>query len=145
MDQGLHTDAIFSDLRKAFDVVNHDLLVAKLQLYGSSSSAVLWFKSYLSDHQQRVNIAVTLSDTKVQSSGVAQGSILGPILFLLFINDVPLNWKNRNGLFADYATFYASVSTLTDVQVQLQRDLSNTTTWTNDHGMAAHPQNMITW
>ena len=65
---------------------------------------------------------------------------MGPILFLLFINDLPLNWKNRNGLFADYATFYASVSTLTDVQVQLQRDLSNTTTWTNDHGMAAHPQ-----
>ena len=65
MDQGLHTDAIFLDLRKAFDVVNHDLLVAKLQLYGSSSSAVLWFKSYLSDHQQCVNIAVTLSDTKV--------------------------------------------------------------------------------
>ena len=63
MDQGLHTDAIFLDLR--FDVVNHDLLVAKLQLYGSSWSAVLWFKSYLSDHQQCVNIAVTLSDTKV--------------------------------------------------------------------------------
>ena len=65
---------------------------------------------------------------------------MGPILFLLFINDLPLNWKNRNGLFAEYATFYARVSTLTDVQVQLQRDLSNTTTWTNDHGMAAHPQ-----
>ena len=65
MDQGLHTGAIFLDLRKAFDVVNHDLLVAKLQLYGSSLSVVLWFKSYLSDHQQCVNIAVTLPDTKV--------------------------------------------------------------------------------
>ena len=140
MDQGLHTGAIFSNLRKAFDGVNHDLLVDKLQLYGCSSLAVLWFKSYLSDHRQCINIPGTLSDTEVLSSGVPQRSILGPILFLLFIIDLPLTWKNRNGLFADDATFYASASTLTDVQVQLQRDLSNTATWTNDHGMATHPQ-----
>ena len=58
MDQGLYTGAIYLDLRKAFDVVNYDLL---LQLYGCSSSALLWFKSYLSDRRQCVNIAGTLS------------------------------------------------------------------------------------
>ena len=58
-----------------------------------------------------------------------------------FIDTLPLTWKNRNGLFADDATFYArAASTLTDFKVQLQRDLSNTATWTKDHGMAAHPQ-----
>ena len=61
MDQGLFTGAIFLDSRKAFDVVNHDLLVAKLQMYDCSSSALLWFKSYLSDRRQCVNIAGTLS------------------------------------------------------------------------------------
>ena len=140
MDQGLFTGAIFLDLRKAFDVGNHELLVAKLQMYGCSSSALLWFKSYLSDGWRCVNIARTLSDTQLLKSGVPQGSILGPVLFLLSINDLPLTWKNRNGLFADDATFYANASNLTDFQVQLQWDLSNTETGTKDHCMAAHPQ-----
>ena len=144
MDQGLNAGAIFLDLRKAFDVVNHDLLVAKLQMYGCSSSALLWFKSYLSDRRQCVNIAGTLSDTEVLSSGAPQGSMLGPVFFLLFINDLSLTWKNRKGLFADDDTFYASTSNLTDVQVQLQRDLSNTATWTKDHGRAAHPKRQNT-
>ena len=111
IDQGLFTGAIFLDSRKAFDVVNHDLLVAKLQMYGYSSSALLWFKSYLSDRRQCVNIAGTLSDTELLISGVLQGSILSPVLFLLVINDLPLIWTNRNGLFVDDAPFYASAST----------------------------------
>ena len=70
MDQGLFTGAaVFLNLRKTFDVVNHDLLVAKLQIYGRSSSALLWFNSYLSDRRQCVNIAGTLSDTEVLKSG----------------------------------------------------------------------------
>ena len=69
----------------------------------------------------------------------AQGSILGPVFFLLFINDLPLSWKSKNGLFADDATFYVSATTLTDVQLQLQQDLNSTATWTKEHGMAAHP------
>ena len=75
MDQGLFTGAIFLDLRKAFDVVNHDLLVAKLQMYGCSSSALLRFKSYLSDRRQCVKIAGILSDTELLKFGVPQGSI----------------------------------------------------------------------
>ena len=140
MDQGVYTGAVFLDLRKAFDVVNHDLLVAKLQMHGCTSSALLWLKSYLSKRRQCLSIARTSSDTEVLRPRFPQGSIMGPVLFLLFINDLPLIWKNRNGLFTNDATLYASASNLIDVQVQLQRDLSNTATWTKDHGMAAHPQ-----
>lgn len=81
----------------------------------------------------------TSSDTDVLCSGVPQGYILGPVLFLLFIIDLPLTWKGRNALFADDATLYAGVVTLIGVQVLLRRDLSNTT-WTKDHGMAANPR-----
>ena len=59
---------------------------------------------------------------------------------VLFINDLPLSWESRNGLFNDDATFYASTPTLTDVQLQLQRDLNITATWTKEHGMVAHPE-----
>ena len=80
MDQGLYTGVIFLDLRKAFDVVNLDLLVTKLQMYGCSSP----------DRRQCANITGTLSDTEVLRSAVPQGSVLGPVLFLLFINDLPV-------------------------------------------------------
>ena len=139
MDQGLYTGANFLDLRKAFDVVNHDLLIAKLQIYGCSPSSLLWFKSYLTDRRQCVNLKCTISDTEVLASGIPQGSILGPIFFLLLINDLPLSWESRNGLFPDDATFYASATTLTDIQLKLQRDLNSTAIWTKEHGMVAHP------
>ena len=87
-----------------------------------------------------MNLSGTVSNTEVLSSGIPQGSILGPTLFLLFINDLPLSWESRNGLFADDAIFYASATTLTDVQLQLQRDLNSTAMWTKEHGMAAHPE-----
>ena len=112
------------------------MLKAKLQTHGCSSSTRLWFKSYLSDRRQYINLAGAVSDTEVLRSGVPQGSILGPVFFLLFINNLPLSWKNSSGLFADDATFYASATSLTDVRIQLQKDLSNTATWTKEHGMA---------
>ena len=65
MNQGVYTGMIFLDLRKAFDVVNHDLLIAKLQIYGCSPSSLLWFQSYLRGRHQCVNVTGTISDVEV--------------------------------------------------------------------------------
>ena len=80
---------ILIDLQKAFDTINHDILLGKLHAIGFSEKTVAWFKSYLSDRAFKVNINNHFSDLSKISCGVPQGSILGPLLFLLYVNDMP--------------------------------------------------------
>ena len=86
MDDGCATGVIFIDLKKAFDTVNHDILIKKLQCYGLGSKELLWFKSYLTNRVQTVNVNSTLSDFQPINIGIPQGSILGPLLFIIFVN-----------------------------------------------------------
>ena len=91
MDNDEVTGLVFIDLRKAFDVIDHELLLKKLSIYGATPSSVAWFKSYLSGRKQLITLGKTTSKQLTVKQGVSQESILGPVLFLLFLNDMPLH------------------------------------------------------
>ena len=88
LDSNSYAVGIFLDLSKAFDTVNHTNLLSKLEHYGIRGIALKWFKNYLSDRYQYVSIENLDSRKQKITCGVPQGSILGPILFLLYINDI---------------------------------------------------------
>ena len=103
-----HTISIFCDLKKAFDTCNHDILFLKLKKYGIKDTELLWFKSYLTDRKQFVSVKNKSSPLLNITLGVPQGSILGPLLFLIYINDLPMSSSFLSLLFAYDTTLLLS-------------------------------------
>ena len=118
------TDVIIMDFAKAFDKVPHKRLLYKLHYYGIRGSTHKWIAAWLSERYQKVVLDGQASDPVPVLSGVPQGSVLGPVLFLIFINDLPDNIRSSVRLFADDCVLYRNINSLTDCQI-LQEDLNS--------------------
>ena len=117
LDQGSIVGALNVDLRKAFNLINHDILISKLKIYGCSSLATNWFHSYLHSRKQYVLFNSKMSSVEICNYGVPQGSILGPLLFILYINDMPLHLDHcLSRMYADDTTLYQFSNSLTHLE-----------------------------
>ena len=131
LDDGGEADLIFLDFEKAFDKVPHGLLIHKLRQYGLNDNVVDLISSFLSNRTQRVVLEGQKSSDVHVSSGVPQGSVLGPLLFVLYINDLPDKIKSHIKLFADDSLIYKTILSPEDHE-ELQNDLNEAAQWCTD-------------
>ena len=123
-------DVIYTDLRKAFDLVPHKCLIHKLPSFGLGPVVSNWISSFLTERRQKVRVGSEFSSWTSVTSGVPQGSVLGPILFIIYINDLIQVLKNSNiRLFADDAKIFKVISSQDDA-INLQCDIDKVVNWT---------------
>ena len=134
LDNKLVTCAVFIDLRNAFHTVDHELLILKLRNLGFSNSVINWFTSYLSSRTVVISINNSTSRARPVTVGVPQGSILGPLLFLIFINDLPQCRNNyKSILYADDTLLYYSAKSTTELEAKINTDLQSLSHWLNNN------------
>jgi hypothetical protein len=138
LNEGSYTIGIFLDLKKAFDLVDHNILLAKMQKYGITGISHDWFTSYLSGRSQVVDINGTYSNPQKVDMSVIQGSLLGPTLFLIYINDFPNCTSLDTFLFADDTSALKSGPHLPQLFTQLNAELYNIATWYRANKMSAN-------
>jgi hypothetical protein len=134
MDSNHCVDVAILDFCKAFDSVPHERLKSKLHFVGVRGKTLQWISSFLSERRQRVLLNGTCSDWSNVRSGVPQGSVLGPLLFLIYINDIGRDIGSTIRLFADDCIVYRVVNNILDVS-SLQNDLDKLVKWGNEWQM----------
>jgi len=136
MDSNESIDVVYLDIAKAFDTVSHSKLIAKLEVYGIRGPILSWIKAFLSNRLQSVNLEGSLSNFVPVRSGVPQGSVLGPLLFLLYINDLPEVCRHAIlKLFADDSKLYFKCTNIDDFH-KLVRDLIAIFEWLKDNQLS---------
>ncbi len=128
---GFDIDVLFMDFAKAFDSVAHIRLLVKLEAHGIRNKLLEWCKGFLTNRLQRVVLGEHVSDWKNVLSGVPQGSVLGPLLFVAFINDLCVNLTNVGKLFADDTKVISVIKDQSD-NVKLQNDINELNNWTKE-------------
>ena len=130
VDKGLLNCVIFINLKKAFDTIDHEIILKKLAKYGVDQNALKWFKSYLENRLQRCNVNNHLSSTCPLNCGVPQGSIIGPLLFLIYINDLP-NCLSLGSprMYADDTNVTFPASDMLGLETQINTELKSINLW----------------
>lgn len=129
LEEKQHTCLIFCDISKAFDRVWHRGLIKKLEMYGFKNEFLLWLKSYISNRQQLVLIKDSKSTYDDINAGVPQGSVLGPLLFLIYINDIADNLNSLARLFADDTSLSYSSQNIQEIELNINQDLNKLNVW----------------
>ena len=142
IDSNKYVGSIYLDLKKAFDLVDHDILIQKMKLYNFSENTLNFFQSYLSNRIQVVKDGDIISSSKTIKSGVPQGSILGPILFLIYINDMhmKLSASSSIDMYADDSTLHSSDYDKKNIEQNLQHDVNEIEEWCKMNNMAINPK-----
>ncbi len=128
--------AVFMDIRKAFDVVNHPILIEKLKHYGLPYE---WFQAYLNNRQHYTSIRDAESTFATINTGVPQGSVLGPLLFKIYINDMPRHLDLNTILFADDTTYHISANTTDELIKKTNYELNKAHQWFQANKLTLHP------
>ena len=144
IDRGMVNGVLFLDLKKAFDTVDHKILLKKLEFYGFEGITLHWFQSYLADRQQVCCVNGVVSSTKTISCGVPQESILGPLLFLIYVNDMPkcLGYGTAR-LFADDTNLTFTSCSLPVLQNKMSNDLNEIAAWLNVNKLTLNKNNLL--
>ena len=138
MGKGLSVDSIYLDFQKAFDTVPHKRLIEKLKSYGIRNKLLCWIHSFLTNRTQHVVVNNQSSSEQKVVSGVPQGSVLGPLLFVLYINDLPDKLESSSLMFADDTKIFKAINSENDIQA-LQRDLIKLEEWSSIWLLKFHP------
>ena len=144
MDLGKLIGVIFIDLKKAFDTIDHDILCQNLEYYGIQGRDLAWFKSYLSNRKQFTRVNGVDSSIQEMKIGVPQGSSLGPLLFLIYINDLLRAVQNaRMSMFADNTCLCHQSSNISLLNEAINEDLMHVDNWLNGNKLSLSLNKLI--
>ena len=144
LDNKVEVDVVYLDFRKAFDSVPHRRLIAILEQNGVKGKTLNWIKAFLSGRQQRVVVNGTFSTWQKVTSGIPQGSVLGPVLFTIYINSMPEAVESELYLFADDAKLYREIHSDADQKI-LQDDLRKLGSWSSSSLLQVNEKNAWKW